>query len=128
MEWFEDQAKVSLVELNALARQKQRLEVDLSSLKEKLLEVDTRTNTIRNKLRDSMETLEIRTILDGKIRLLDNPSSVKILNEDEIPRMYLDIQTVITVNKRAILVAAEQGKQIPGAEVGSHGKHIKVRM
>lgn len=51
------------------------------------------------------------------IRLRNNPPSVNVINETELPMDYIKVEEVRKVDKRAILEQLKNGVSIPGVEL-----------
>lgn len=63
--------------------------------------------TGKDKIKSSLFNISIR----------NNPPSVNVLNEAELPQEYISVKEVRSVDKRGILERLKAGEIIPGAEM-----------
>lgn len=75
---------------------------------------------------DAMGKSKVTTIL-GTMAVQNNPPSLKITDEDDIPLCYLDlIPARYEVNKDAVKNALKAGEEVPGAHL-EQGRSLRIR-
>ena len=110
------------------------VEVDAIAAEEKRLarRKKSRENTVRNVkqyLRDAMEQVNMLKIKTPtmSISIQNNPPSVHVLSEDEIPGKFLTlIPEHYIADKKAIAEAIKGGEEVPGCEL-VRGRSLRIR-
>lgn len=87
---------------------------------------DTKLNLakrLKEYLKLQMETVNLKKIESPtlKISIQNNPASVVVDNESEVPELYHRVKTIVEIDKRAIMEAWKAGT------VGVAGTHIEQK-
>ena len=91
-----------------------------------------RTNTIKDikqYLRGAMEQMKMDKIKTAtmSISIQNNPPSVHVLNEDEIPGKFLTlIPEQYVIDKKAVADALKSGEEVKGAAL-ARGRSLRIR-
>jgi len=100
------------------------MESDLEMLKQQKARIDAYIKTLQNSLSGFKAFLEecVRNSENGVIqgetvalKLKQNPAALKIINEDEIPAIYISEKTETVIDNAAIKKALKDGHEVPGA-------------
>lgn len=60
------------------------------------------------------------------IRIQNNPASVEVLNETDIPSKYIKIKQITEIDKSGMLIALKAGEEIPGAKLIKDRNHLRI--
>lgn len=108
---------------------------DIQTIDNEIARLTTRKNATKNKinsLKNYMEnclklinTKKVKTSLNT-ISIQNNPPSIEIVNEDLIPREFRNEEVVVKYNKKAMLSALKNGKNIAGVSI-KQTESIRIR-
>lgn len=109
-------------DIDAIDQQISRLQARKKSYTNKM-------DSLRDYLRENMQRLDIKKIECPFFSItLKSPSpAVHIVDESKIPDEYMNIKTVITPNKKAILSALKDGAEIDGAEIKKSKPALQIK-
>lgn len=102
------------------------LEGEEHQLKNHLIHMNVRHAALMNKigalrryLHNSLIAMKIDKIHDDLLDIIvkNNPPSVKIIDETQIPSTYFDKKEVITLDKRRLLELLKEGVRISGVQL-----------
>lgn len=114
----------------------QNLEADAEALKAAEARIAARRKAIENRaewlkeyLRSNMERCGISKIECPEfVVTLGKPRDVcEIVNEDELPELYVKTKTTTTPDKTLILKAMKDGYEVPGARIGKGKPSLTIR-
>lgn len=103
------------------------IEIERLSARKKSLE--KRVDGVKQAIQTFMEVASMSTVKTPLFTatLAKGRKSVKIVDESIIPDDYMDVKTVITPMKKLISEAIESGTEIPGAELVTGDKSLRIK-
>ena len=111
------------------------IESDVEGLKGEEKRLADRRKTMENGIKRMKESMHyaMSSIGEKKIQgekftftVQKNPPALKVLDESLIPKVYVTVQEVRTVDKKAILAQLKSGETITGVEI-SQGESLRIR-
>lgn len=105
------------------------------ALKEEEKRLQAKRKVLENKRESIKEYLEYQLESIGKDKVVtplftvarqNNPPSVNILDEDSIPETYKKEVTTTSIDRKELLAALKEGKEVAGAEI-KQGKHLRIK-
>lgn len=111
------------------------LEGDVAVIDNEVARLQARKKTINNKIsslkaymEDCLRMLDLKRVKTSlnTISIQNNPPSVNIVNEDLIPNEFKSVEQVVKIDKKAILKAIKENKEIEGAEIKTSSS-IRIR-
>lgn len=130
-----EQLNISLFEkINNISKFVKNLSAKVKMYKDAEQELKKKRQATENKIEwlkayimENMKKAEINKV-EGDLfttKIQNSPPSVNILNEEEIPKDYIEIVTQKKINKKAILTLLKSGEEVAGAEI-IQNKHLRI--
>lgn len=111
------------------------IESDVEGLKGEEKRLADRRKTMENgikrmkvSMQDSMSSTGERKIQGEKFTFTvqKNPPALKLLDESLIPKEFVAVTTISTIDKKAIMERLKANDEIPGAQI-SQGESLRIR-
>lgn len=105
------------------------IDKEISRLQQLKRVKENKSDWAKRYLKENMERTKITKIEAPTftISIAKNPASVKIVDEDIIPVEYVKVDSVLSVDKKAILVALKAGKEVSGAILVDDKTNLRVK-
>ena len=111
------------------------IESDITGIKAEEGRLAERREAMENSIKRMKENMQFAMVTAGQTKIKGekfnftvqkNPPSLMVLDENLIPRDYVQVKQVLKIDKKAILADLKNGTEINGVEI-SQGESIRIR-
>ena len=98
--------------INVLKDEEKRLQTKRRALENKVI-------SIKEYLEEQLKAMNLNKVQGNlfTVSIQKNPQSVNILNEDLIPEQFKVTKTTTSIDRKELLAALKEGREIEGAEI-----------
>ena len=123
------------VKLEGFAMIIKNIESDIEGIKAEEKRLAERRKAMESAVKRMKENMQYSMVATGQTKVKGekfnftvqkNPPSLKVLDENLVPREYVEVEEVIKIDKKAILHELKAGVEISGVEI-QQGESIRIR-